>query len=215
MADRAAISAYGRPFATLVTAEQTSVLTSLLAAEGGEGPIASLITVAYQGYYAGTREPAGWAMIGYSPVPEGVTPVDPDVPGGISVAGMAEQYDVIVVGAGAGGGAVAAQLSERGEHVLLIDRSRPARNSDLRGNHLQGKRTALYDVQVGPHAGNPRVLEHANGSVEELPGEGDAQAYGLNAMILGGGTRVWQGMSWRFWEADFRMASTYGSPINV
>jgi choline dehydrogenase-like flavoprotein len=214
MADQAAISAHGRPFAALATAEQTSVFASLFAEEQGEGPITSLITVAYQGYYAGTREPAGWAMIGYSPVPEGVTPVDPDVPSGISVGALAEHYDVIVIGAGAAGGAVAAELSERGHHVLLIDRSRHARNSDLRGNHLQGKRTALYDVHVGPHAGNPRVLERADGSVEELPGEGNALDYGLNAMILGGGTRVWQGMSWRFWEPDFRMASTYGSPEN-
>ncbi len=31
-------------------------------------------------------------------------------------------------------------------------------------------------------------------------------------MALGGGTRVWQGMSWRFLAEDFRMASTYGVP---
>lgn len=36
--------------------------------------------------------------------------------------------------------------------------------------------------------------------------------YGLIANTLGGGTRLWQGMAWRFYEEDFRMASTYGVP---
>ena len=31
-------------------------------------------------------------------------------------------------------------------------------------------------------------------------------------MALGGGTRVWQGMAWRFMPEDFAMASTYGVP---
>lgn len=211
LADQAADARFGRPFVALSPGERADVFASLLNREGA-GPLQALMTTAYQGYYAGTSEPAGWSMVGYAPVPDGVTPVDPDVPSGIRATEVDDHYDVIVVGAGAGGGAVAAELSERGRHVLLVDRSRPARNSELRGNHLQGKRTALYDVTVGPHAGNPRVLEREDGSLQVLPGEGDALAYGLNAMILGGGTRVWQGMSWRFWEQDFRMASTYGAP---
>jgi choline dehydrogenase-like flavoprotein len=211
LVDRAAFTRHGKIFSALAPSEQTEVFISLLA-DADTGPLDAVITTAYQGYYAGTSEPAGWKMVGYSPVPEGVTPIDPEVPTGIEATALQDHYDVIVVGAGAGGGAVAAELAERGRHVLLIDRSHPARNSELRGNHLQGKRTALYDVTVGPHAGNPRVIEREDGSVQVLPGEGDALAYGLNAMILGGGTRVWQGMSWRFWEQDFRMASTYGAP---
>ncbi len=33
-----------------------------------------------------------------------------------------------------------------------------------------------------------------------------------DAMVVGGGTRVYQGMAWRFLPDDFRMASTYGVP---
>jgi choline dehydrogenase-like flavoprotein len=211
LADRAAESS-GRSFATLSSDLRAAIVAELLTDETAAPAVEAVMTVAYQGYYAGTSEPAGWRMLGYSPVPAGVTPVDPDVPAGVRATELDDHYDVIVVGAGAGGGAVAAELAERGRHVLLIDRSRPLRNSELRGNHLQGKRTGRYDVTVGPHAGNPRVLERDDGSTLVLPGEGDALAYGLNAMVLGGGTRVWQGMSWRFWEQDFRMASTYGSP---
>ncbi|WP_082518693.1 GMC family oxidoreductase [Leifsonia sp. Leaf336] len=212
LAEHAASAAYGRPFAALGAAEQSAVVASLVVDPVAAGSMDALITVALQGYYAGTREPAGWRMVGYAAVPDGVEAVEAADPAGIDAGALADHYDVIVVGAGAGGGAVAAELSERGRHVLLIERARPIRNGDLRGNHLQGKRTGLYDVRVGPHAGNPRVLEHADGSAEVLRGEGDSLAYGLNAMVLGGGTRVWQGMSWRFWEQDFRMASTYGVP---
>jgi len=211
-ADRASLRAHGRRFSLLTSAERSAVLDALVADEHGSAAMDSLITIAYQGYYAGTREPAGWGMVGYSPVPEGVDTVDAVDPPGVRVEGLADHYDVIVIGAGAGGGAIAAELAERGSHVLLLDRAQPASSSELRGNHLQGKRTALYDVQVGPHAGNPRVIERDDGTTVVLPGEGDAMAYGLNAMVLGGGTRVWQGMSWRFWEQDFRMASTYGTP---
>ena len=211
-ADDAALRVHQRPFAMLALEERSAVLSALFDAEPGHGALEALITLTYQGYYAGTRQPAGWAMVGYTDIPNGTGPVDAVDPAGIDAGSLAESYDVIVIGAGAGGGAVAAELAERGKHVLLIDRARPVRNSELRGNHLQGKRTGRYDVGVGPHAGNPRVLEHPDGTTEVLPAEGDALAYGLNAMVLGGGTRVWQGMSWRFWEQDFRMASTYGVP---
>jgi choline dehydrogenase-like flavoprotein len=211
-ADQRATAAFGAAFVELTAEQRSEVVTTL-----GDDPttselVDSVVSIAFQGFYAGTREPAGWGMVGYSPLPPGVVALDVEDPPGSSIDEIADHYDVIVIGGGAGGGAAAAELSERGAHVLLVERAPGTRSSELRGNHLQGKRTGLYDVRVGPHAGNPRVLEHPDGRVELLPGDGDSLAYGLNAMILGGGTRVWQGMSWRFWEQDFRMASTYGTP---
>ena len=125
---------------------------------------------------------------------------------------VAADYDVIVVGGGAGGGFAAYELARRGQRVLLVERSRPFHDSELRGNHLQGKRQELYDVIAGPGKGSPRVLELDDGSTRLLPGDGSGTDYGLVAMALGGGTRVWQGMAWRFLAEDFRMASTYGVP---
>jgi choline dehydrogenase-like flavoprotein len=175
-------------------------------------PFAALLLVTYQGYYGGTVEPAGWRVAGYRTVPPGVEPVDPEPETGVALDAVDAHYDVIVVGAGAGGGVAAAELAEAGRRVLIVERALPHRNSELRGNHLQGKGLAHYDVTVGPGAGNPRTFEHLDGTVDVLPGEGDAGAYGLVAMTLGGGTRVWQGMSWRFFPEDFRMASEYGVP---
>jgi choline dehydrogenase-like flavoprotein len=97
--------------------------------------------------------------------------------------------------------------------VLLIDRSRPMTTAELRGDHLRGKRMQRHDVVAGAGPGSPRVFQFADGSTQLLPGDGDGGEYGLVAMTLGGGTRLWQGMSWRFYAEDFRMASTYGVPL--
>jgi choline dehydrogenase-like flavoprotein len=224
-ADEAAALRGKAGFVELTAGERSALLSELIAVEEptealfppsrvitSELPLSSLVSIAYQGFYGGTREPAGWKMVGFSSVPEGVTPVDSAPPAGIRSSEVKDFYDVIVIGAGAGGGIAAAELARRGQSVLLVDRSVPMRDSELRGNHLQGKRTSSYDTTVGPHAGNPRILVHSDGREEVLPGEGNGLKYGLTAMALGGGTRVWQGMSWRFWHEDFAMASVYGSP---
>ena len=199
-------------FADLVSDETPPDFSPTTKSVDGSRPLRSLISLVFQGFYAGTREPAGWGMVGYSAVPEGVTPLDTYPPVGKDNEEIEDHYDVIIVGSGAGGGVVAAELSEAGKHVLLIERAAPYRDSELRGNHIQGKRAALYDVTASPHAGNPRIVEGHDGISRVVDGNEGAGTYGLVAMALGGGTRVWQGMSWRFWPQDFAMATTYGAP---
>jgi len=211
-ADGRAHQAYGLSFAELDGSRRRELLAGLLREEeAAPGPFHSLVDVTLQGYYAGTSRPAGWEVAGFEPVP-GDRAVEPPILAGIPGALVQSHYDAIVIGAGAGGGVVAAELASAGMRVLLVERGAPLRNSALRGNHLQGKRTGLYDVTSGPHAGNPRVLESGDGATRILDAEKNAIDYGLVAMTLGGGTRIWQGMAWRFWEQDFRMATEYGSP---
>ena len=74
--------------------------------------------------------------------------------------------------------------------LLVLERARPARNADLRGDHLHGKRNAVYRSVVGPGPGHPRVaVDDSSGTVRQRVVEDDeAWAYGLNADALGGGT---------------------------
>ena len=174
---------------------------------------AALRRLCWEGYYAARpgAAPAGLEMVGFRPVPAGVTPIEPQLPESINVSGVRRSYDAIIIGSGPGGGAVARALTEAGRHILLIERSRRHGSTELRIDHLHGKRNAVYAPSAGPGAGHPRQIE-SDAGVVEVDGDGDAALYGLNAMVFGGGTRLWQGMAWRFMPEDFRMVSTYGNP---
>lgn len=121
------------------------------------------------------------------------------------------QYDVIVVGAGAGGGVVAGVLAEAGKRVLLLERGKNLSFSDVGRDHLRNQRLSQYGNNAGPDGpGQPRVYEDRNGKGHlVLPHEG---GYHNNAATLGGGTRVYGAQAWRFHPLDFKMASTYGVP---
>ncbi|HEX8235811.1 MAG TPA: GMC family oxidoreductase [Abditibacteriaceae bacterium] len=120
-------------------------------------------------------------------------------------------YDVIIVGAGAGGGIVAGVLAEAGHHVLLLERGPHLRFNDVPRDHLRSQRLSLYGHNAGPHIdGNPRVVVNAAGREAVVrPHEG---GYHNNAACVGGGTRVYGAQAWRFMPQDFRMATLYGVP---
>ena len=103
-------------------------------------------------------------------------------------------------------------LAAAGARVLLVERARAHTDAELRGDHLHGKRAAVYRPAAGPGAGHPRVLEDGAGGARVVDAETDPWGWGLNAMAIGGGTRLWQGAAWRFMPEDFAMASGYGVP---
>lgn len=121
------------------------------------------------------------------------------------------EYDAIVVGMGAGGGIVADVLTRAGKHVLVLERGHKMAHEAISRDHLRNHRLALYGHNTGPDkTGNPRTVRDSRGFVHVVqPHEG---GYQNNAMVVGGGTRVYGAQSWRFMEQDFRMASTYGVP---
>jgi choline dehydrogenase-like flavoprotein len=204
----------GSTFGRLSPCAQDSIIRSLLAEDATATYMGDLLRVAMEGYYgyAAAGAPAGWAMLGFRPVPPSVQPreVAPVVP--VSVTDVRERYDTVVVGAGAGGGVAACLLAEAGQRVLLIERGQALANDQLRGDHLHGKRLAVYEVTAGPGRGHPRVIDAGDGQWLVAESHENTQEWGLNAMCLGGGTRLWQGMAWRFSAEDFAMASTYGIP---
>ncbi len=120
-------------------------------------------------------------------------------------------FDAIVVGAGAAGGIVACLLAEAGKHVLLLERGRNLTYEQVGRDHLRNHRLSAYGHNTGPDLnGNPRVAVDPGGAAHLLrPHEG---GYHNNAMVVGGGTRVYGGMAWRYMPQDFQMASTYGVP---
>jgi choline dehydrogenase-like flavoprotein len=196
----------GSDFATWSRAEREDLMAAILREPGAPAAraVERVLRVAARSFYG---EPASWAPLGYRPMRPGTSwPPGPGVaPEPIAAGQLAGGYDVIVIGAGAGGGVAAGVLAEAGLHVLLVDRGESLRRSDLPRDHLRSARvwTGLERQVDPPVEGNPRLLEDQAVVPTEARWSG-------NAFVVGGGTRVYGAQAWRFSPEDFRMGSTYG-----
>lgn len=120
-----------------------------------------------------------------------------------------KHVNAVVVGAGAGGGVVAKELSEAGLSVVLLERGDWVSFEEHNQDELISQRITALGNAYGPDDRFPRVTEGAPGEWNiVLPHEG---GYGNNAACVGSGTVSYGAMAWRFSEQDFRMRSTYGA----
>ena len=121
-----------------------------------------------------------------------------------------KHVNAVVIGAGAGGGIVAKELSSAGLSVVLLERGNWLTAYDDRKDDLRNQRLPALGNSFGPdEERNPRVVADAQGHESiVLPSDGE---YFNNAACVGGGTACYGAMGWRYMEQDFRMRSTYGA----
>ncbi len=177
-----------------------------------------LVRLIAQGFYAGdghdadgNQPPAAWRMVGWQPDMAGSwQPVQTELVITPRSA-LAQRYDCVIVGSGAGGGAAAQVLAESGRSVLVVETGRYPSTASLTYDHLRNPRSTagLPAVTDPDFQGRPRVAVIDGEARVVLPSDG---GWSNNAFTVGGGTRVYGAQAWRFVPRDFAMASTYGVP---
>jgi choline dehydrogenase-like flavoprotein len=179
-------------------------------AAGLEGALADadgawLVRLVAQGYYA---EPAAWRMVGWQTGAFATVQTELVV---TPRSALADRYDAIVIGSGAGGGAAAQVLAESGRSVLVVELGGYPATESLTHDHLRNPRSvAGLPAYTDPDSqGRPRISVVDGVRSQVLPPDG---GWGNNAFTVGGGTRVYGAQAWRFVPRDFRMATTYGVP---
>lgn len=164
-----------------------------------------LVRAAARAYY-GDRDGVGARMLGFRTRPTDREPRP--LPRSTPLADVAGSYDVVVLGAGAGGAVAACVLAEAGASVLLVERG-GALDPSAR-DHLRNHRARVHGLGAASPMAEPRVAVDGGGDhVVDRPWEPDWHA---GASGVGGGTGVYQGVAWRFLPDDYAMASRYGVP---
>lgn len=174
--------------------------------------VAQITQLAAESYYV-PRDAPSWRMIGYDAAPKRgpgakIIHIDPDA--SPFAAATSARYDAIIVGAGAGGGVAAMVMAEAGAKVLLIDRGRVETLADVGRDHDRTHRMGLrgFNTAAGLDLG-PRA--HVDAAERTIVADAPHHPrWYANAFTVGGGTRVYQGMAWRFHPRDFHLASSYG-----
>jgi len=120
-----------------------------------------------------------------------------------------QKVNVVIVGAGAGGGVVAKELSTAGMSVVLFERGSWISYDDHTDDELLSERNPVLGNSCGPDdQRNRRVNVHFDGSSHiVLPSEGD---YNNISACVGSGTVTYGALAWRYMREDFKMRSTYG-----
>ena len=123
------------------------------------------------------------------------------------------KINVVIVGAGAGGGVVAKELTQAGLDVVLFERGDWPSYDTHNDDELWSQRTPALGNPFGPDDRRyRRVMVNADGSTHiALPCEWD---YNNIAACVGGGTTSYGAMAWRYMPQDFRLRSTYGEVKN-
>jgi choline dehydrogenase-like flavoprotein len=88
-----------------------------------------------------------------------------------------KKADVVVIGAGGGGGVIAKELAVNGLRVVLRERGRFYHPNDCRKDDLRNQRTSILGNNTGPDDdSNPRVaVDLAGNSHVVLPSQGDTR----------------------------------------
>jgi choline dehydrogenase-like flavoprotein len=120
---------------------------------------------------------------------------------------MKVEYDAIIVGSGASGGAVAYKLCKAGYKVALLEKGRLIRREEFSKDELAYCRRDIVTPSLFDEYHT--IEELSNGKWVETPTYDSGWSF-WNGNIVGGSSNLMSGMLHRMHPDDFRLLSKYG-----
>jgi choline dehydrogenase-like flavoprotein len=135
---------------------------------------------------------------------------------------MANEFDVVIIGSGAGGAPIANTLVKAGKSVLVLEKGPLFRTQDQTGGLSDFKRDELLAtgaekrirVDGAANYGESYYSSHVEPDLNDEPhiyrsfdGRERATLEGYTAQVVGGGTQLYGAVSLRFSPDDFRLQS--------
>ncbi|QOC22775.1 GMC family oxidoreductase [Wenzhouxiangella sp. AB-CW3] len=111
------------------------------------------------------------------------------------------EYDAVIIGAGAGGGALAWWLCRAGWQVLMLERGQDHDRSQYQPDEIRFQREGA----LLPDSGELHWVSGSRSQSPTIP-----STLGWTASCVGGGTVHMGGFLYRFHPQDFRMAAEHG-----
>ena len=117
------------------------------------------------------------------------------------------EFDVCVIGSGAGGGAVAWRLARAGKRVLVLEKGPWLREADFFKDELACCRRSVYtpDLRQERH-----VIEEADGEGWRATSTQESGWDFWNGNVVGGSSNFMSGFFHRMKPVDFRLLSEFG-----
>jgi choline dehydrogenase-like flavoprotein len=135
---------------------------------------------------------------------------------------MKDQFDAVIIGSGAGGAPIAHILAKAGKTVLVLEKGplfrpqyqSPSGRSDFKRDELISdgpeKRIQIPVANSGQSYYSSHVEPDVNDEPHVYRGSDNldkATVEGYTAQVVGGGTQLYGGVSFRFAPLDFRLAT--------
>ncbi len=119
-----------------------------------------------------------------------------------------KQYDICIVGSGAGAAPVAYELSKAGYRVVVLEKGAHLRESDFNKDEIAVTRRSIYTPKVWEEQ---HVIETygENGSVERTTSSESGWNF-WNGSLVGGSSNLMSGFFHRMKPVDFRLLSAFG-----
>ncbi|MCW9014307.1 MAG: GMC family oxidoreductase [Gammaproteobacteria bacterium] len=121
---------------------------------------------------------------------------------------MNHDYDVCVIGSGAGGGPIALELAKAGKSVLVLEKGPWLTDKDFYKDELACCRRSVYTPELKDEK---HVIEQADNNSNWIAESTEASGWDFwNGNVVGGSSNFMSGFFYRLKPEDFRLLSEFG-----